>query len=96
VRDAQGRVQPEAMRIVQRTATGEMLQLVLDRLRRESYREARLYAERLPERGKAGFVKFTADALYLWDEFDYPSSVQILRRTNQAGEGSLMMKVCRR
>jgi hypothetical protein len=70
------------MRVVrsERTMTDEILQQVLERLRRGNYREARLLAERLPERGRAGFVKRAAEALYLWDDFDYESAVQILRR----------------
>lgn len=82
VRDEQGRVLRDWMRVVrsERTMTDEILQQVLERLRRANYREARLLAERLPERGRAGFVKRAAEALYLWDDFDYGDAVQILRR----------------
>jgi CRISPR-associated protein (TIGR02710 family) len=82
LRDEQGRVLREAMRVVrsERTATDEILQQVLERLRGANYREARLLTGRLPERGRAGFVKRATEALYLWDEFDYEASVQILRR----------------
>ncbi len=88
VRDEKGRVSG-AMRVTQRTATDDVVQQVMDRLRRESYREARLFAERLPDRGKAGFVRQAAEALYLWDEFDYAASFQILRRLSQAGDALL-------
>lgn len=82
VRDAQGRVVRDAMRTVrsERTATDELLQQVLQRLKRADYRAARLLGEHFPERGRGGFAKKAAEALYLWDEFDYESSVQILRR----------------
>jgi CRISPR-associated protein (TIGR02710 family) len=82
VRDEQGRVLREAMRVVrsERTATDEILQQVLNRLKQANYREARLLAERLPERGKSGFVRKAVQALYLWDEFDYEAATEILRR----------------
>ena len=85
VRDKQGRVLREAMRVVrsERTATEESLQQVLEGLRGANYREARLLTNRLPERGRAGFVKRATEALYLWDEFDYEASVQILRRLHE-------------
>lgn len=88
VRDEQGRVLREAMQVKrsERTATDEILQQVLERLRRASYREAKLLAERLPDRGKAGFVKKAAEALYLWDEFDYEGSVTIMRRLYEAAQ----------
>ncbi len=82
VRDTHGRVSREAMQLrrSERTATDEILQQVLERLRRANYREAKLFAERLPDQGKAGFVTKATVAFSLWDEFDYEGSVTILRR----------------
>lgn len=82
LRDPHGRVLRDAMRVVrsERTATDEILQQVLERLKRADYRAACLLGERLPDLGRGGFVKEAAVALYLWDEFDYESSVRILRR----------------
>lgn len=73
IRDPQGRVLREAMRVVrsEKTATEEQLRQVLDSLQRANYREAHLLAERLPELGRSRFVKQAVEALCLWDEFDY-------------------------
>lgn len=81
-RDDAGRVLRESMRVrrSERTATDELLRQVLDLLHRSAYREARLLAERLPESGKAAFVRHAVEALYAWDEFDYEASVRIHRR----------------
>jgi len=88
VRDPQGRVLREAMRVVrsERTATDEILQQVLNRLQQGNYREARLLAERLPEFGRGRFAKQVTEALYLWDEFDYAGAVQVLRRLREAAK----------
>lgn len=81
-----GRVLREAMRVrrTERTATEELLRQVLDLLRRFASREAGFLARRLPESGRAGFVRRTVDALYAWDEFDYQGSVQALQRLYEA------------
>ncbi len=86
VRDPTGRVVKEAMRIRRsaRTATDELLRRVLDLVRRSAYREARALTGRLPERGRAGFVRRAVEALYAWDEFDYESAVESLRRLYEA------------
>jgi CRISPR-associated protein (TIGR02710 family) len=89
VRDAAaGRVIRGSMRVKrsERTATDEVLQQVMNHLKQANYRDARLLVEHLPERGKGGFVKQAALALYRWDEFDYESSVQILRRLNSSAK----------
>ncbi len=85
MRDKQGRVVREAMRVKrsERTATDELLNEVLALLHQARYREARLPAKRLPELGRGGFVKKAAEALYLWDEFDYEAAFQVLARLNE-------------
>jgi len=85
VHDQQGQVLREEMRVKrsERTATNEILQQVLQRLRRGNYREARLLVERLPENGLGGFVRQATEGLYLWDEFDYEAAVQVFRRLHR-------------
>jgi len=82
LRDSAGRVLREAMHLrrSERTATEELLRQVLNLLHRSAYREARIFAQRLPDRGRAGFVRRAVEALYAWDEFDYEASVQSLRQ----------------
>ncbi len=86
VRDRNGRVLKEAMRrrSTERTATEEMLRQVLELLPRFAYREARMLARRLPETGRAGFVRHAVEALSAWDEFDYQASRELLRRHREA------------
>lgn len=81
VRDGQGRVVRDAMRLVrsERTATDERLQQVLKAARQSSYREARVLSRWLPAHGRAGFVKRAVEALYLWDEFDYEAAATNVR-----------------
>ncbi|MDQ7820094.1 MAG: TIGR02710 family CRISPR-associated CARF protein [Armatimonadota bacterium] len=81
-RDSAGRVVSGAMRVRpnERTATEETTRQVLELLRRFAYREARYLASRLPEAGRAGFIKRCVDALYKWDEFDYEASRELLWR----------------
>jgi CRISPR-associated protein (TIGR02710 family) len=85
-RDAAGRVLREAMivRRSERTATEMTIRQVLDRVGRYEYREALALVPRLPDRGRAGFLRKAVDALYRWDEFDYEASVDILRRLHEA------------
>lgn len=84
-RDDQGRVIREAMRVVrsERTATDEILQEVINKIRLGNYRDAHLLSEHLPQKGKGGFVKRAAQALYLWDEFDYEAATENLQRLNE-------------
>lgn len=86
IRDPNGRVLREAMRVrrSEHTATDELLRQVLDSLRRCAYREARILAARLPDAGRAGFVRRAVEVLYAWDEFDYQSSCDGLRRLHEA------------
>ncbi len=86
VRDSAGRVVREAMRLrrSERTATEEITRRVLDLVRRSAYREARYLAGRLPEAGRAGFVRSCVDALYAWDEFDYEAARDLLVRNYAA------------
>jgi CRISPR-associated protein (TIGR02710 family) len=81
LRDAQGRVQREAMRVKrdEQTWTHEVIDQVLELLRRFAYREARFLAESLPQQGQAGFVRQVAKALCDWDEFWYDAAVRTLR-----------------
>lgn len=86
LRDPAGRVLREAMHLrrSKRTATDDLVRQVLDLLGRFAYREARLLASRLPDLGRAGFVRRAVEALYAWDEFDYEASVQSLRHLYEA------------
>lgn len=86
VRDSAGRVVREAMRLrrSERTVTEEITRRVLDLVRRSAYREARYLAGRLPEAGRAGFVRSCVDALYAWDEFDYDTARDLLVRNYAA------------
>lgn len=85
VRDATGRVLREAMRVrrTEQTATEELLRQVLGLLQGSAYREARFLARGLPVRGRASFVREAAEALYLWDEFDYRGATEVLRRNHR-------------
>lgn len=85
-RDAAGRVLPEAMRPrrTERTATDDLVREVLDLLGRFAYREALLLSSRLPQAGRAGFLRQAVAALYAWDEFDYEGSAEHLRRVSEA------------
>lgn len=86
VRDPTGRVVREAMRVrrSERTATDETVRRVLGLVRRSAYREARYLAGRLPEAGRAGFIRRCVDALYAWDEFDYGTARDLLSRSYEA------------
>ncbi len=91
MRDDKGRVIREAMRVKrsERTATEEALQQTLQSLRRAAYREASLLSRFLPDLGRAGFVKKVAEALALWDEFDYDAAVRGLQRLNEPAKALL-------
>lgn len=86
VRDQAGRVIREAMQIrtSERTATEETLRQVLGQLCRFAYRDARVLAQRLPGTGRGGFLRAVVEALYAWDEFDYETSLESLRRHREA------------
>lgn len=62
------------------TMAEEILSQTLDRLSLGYYEEARVLAERLPNEGKARFVRQAAEALYLRNEFGYRSAARIFRR----------------
>ncbi len=91
LRDPAGRVLREAMHLrrSERTATDDLVRQVLDLLGRFAYREARLLASRLPESGRAGFLRQAVEALCAWDEFDYERAAEHLRRVYQAARALL-------
>jgi CRISPR-associated protein (TIGR02710 family) len=86
IRDPTGRVLREAMRhrVTERTATDETIRQVLELLQRFAYREARPLAFKLPEAGRAGFLRRAVDALNAWDEFHYETCWESLGRLTGA------------
>lgn len=82
LRDAHGRVIREAMRVKRsgRTVTEDLIRQALEQVRKSAYREAQAIARRLPEEGRAGFLRRGVDALCAWDEFDYEAATKMLRR----------------
>ncbi|NPV81343.1 MAG: hypothetical protein HPY52_13900 [Firmicutes bacterium] len=87
-RDQHGRVLDESMSTWRsvRTMAREILGQTLNRLSQGYYEEARVLAERLPNEGKARFVRQATEALYLWDEFDYKGATRIFRRLYEASQ----------
>ncbi|RKX99912.1 hypothetical protein DRP77_12455, partial [Candidatus Poribacteria bacterium] len=83
-RGEDGRVKEE-MEIVssERTLTQEICSRVLERLRSCDYSVAFYLAMRLPDMGRAGFIRRAAEALWLWDNFDYRASTEIIRKLSE-------------
>lgn len=83
VRDEYGKVIREAMRVKRtaQTATAEFLRQVKEHLRGSRYRDAYALSRRLPDSGRAGFVRRAVETLYLWDEFNYEEAVHVIQRS---------------
>lgn len=87
-RDQYGRVLDQAMSTRRSVCTvaRELMGQTLNRLSQGYYEEARVLAERLPNEGKARFVRQAVEAFYLWDEFDYKGATRLLRSLYEASQ----------